>query len=112
VPLDELLGEADVVVVACPLTDETRGLDRRRLGLMKPTAFLVNVARGAIVDQATLIDALRERRWQAPGSTSSIPSLCRSTTRCSRRPTSSARRTRSATPTSCCADASSRPASR
>ena len=68
VPLDELLGEADVVVVACPLTDETRGLlDRRRLGLMKPTAFLVNVARGSIVDQATLIDALREERLAGAG---------------------------------------------
>ena len=48
----------------------------------------------------------------APGSTSSIPSHCRSTTRCSRLPTSSARRTRSATRTSCCAGASSRPAGR
>ena len=40
--------ESDVVVVACPLTEATRGLlDARRLGLMRPTAFLVNVARGA-----------------------------------------------------------------
>jgi D-3-phosphoglycerate dehydrogenase len=63
VPLDTLLAESDVVVVACPLTEETRGLlDARRLALMKPTAFLVNVARGAIVDQRALVDALRERR--------------------------------------------------
>jgi phosphoglycerate dehydrogenase-like enzyme len=68
VPLDELLGQADVVVVACPLTDETRGLlDRRRLGLMKPGAFLVNVARGAIVDQAALVDALRGDRLAGAG---------------------------------------------
>jgi len=68
VELDDLLRAADVVVVACPLTDETRGLlDARRIGLMKPTAFLVNVARGAIVDQAALADALREGRLAGAG---------------------------------------------
>ena len=68
VALDELLAEADVVVVACPLTDATRGLlDARRLGLMKPTAILVNVARGAIVDQAALVDALRSGRLAGAG---------------------------------------------
>jgi phosphoglycerate dehydrogenase-like enzyme len=68
VSLDTLLDEADVVVVACPLTDETRGLlDEGRLGLMKPTAFLVNVARGAIVDQAALVDALRTGRLAGAG---------------------------------------------
>jgi phosphoglycerate dehydrogenase-like enzyme len=68
VPLDTLLREADVVVVACPLTEETRGLlDAPRLGLMKPTAFLVNVSRGAIVDQAALVAALREGRLAGAG---------------------------------------------
>jgi phosphoglycerate dehydrogenase-like enzyme len=68
VPLDTLLREADVVVVACPLTDETRGLiDRRRLGLMKRTAFLVNVARGAIVDQQALVEALQDGRIAGAG---------------------------------------------
>jgi phosphoglycerate dehydrogenase-like enzyme len=68
VPLDELLRESDVVVVACPLSDETRGLlDRRRLALLKPTAFLVNVARGAVVDQAALVEALREGRLAGAG---------------------------------------------
>jgi phosphoglycerate dehydrogenase-like enzyme len=68
VPLDTLLREADFVVVACPLTDETRGLlDRRRLGLMKPAAFLVNVARGAIVDRDALVEALREGRLAGAG---------------------------------------------
>ena len=66
--LDELLAESDVVVVACPLTDETRGLlDARRIGLMKPTAILVNVARGAIVDQAALVDALGNGRLAGAG---------------------------------------------
>jgi phosphoglycerate dehydrogenase-like enzyme len=68
VPLDTLLGEADFVVVACPLTEETRGLlDAQGLGLMKPTAFLVNVARGAIVDQAALVEALRSGRLAGAG---------------------------------------------
>jgi glyoxylate reductase len=58
--LDELLATADVVSVHCPLSDETRHLiDARRLGLMKPTAYLVNTARGPIVDEAALADALR-----------------------------------------------------
>lgn len=57
--LDELLQAADVVVLACPLTEATRGLiDGRRLALMKPTAILVNVARGAVVVQADLVEAL------------------------------------------------------
>lgn len=68
VGLETLLRESDVVVVACPLTDETRGLlDARRLGLMKPTALLVNVSRGAVVDQAALVEALREGRLAGAG---------------------------------------------
>lgn len=63
VDLDTLLAEADFVVVSCPLTDETFHLvDAGRLARMKPTAFLVNIARGPIVDQAALTEALRERR--------------------------------------------------
>jgi phosphoglycerate dehydrogenase-like enzyme len=68
VALERLLAEADVVLVACPLTDETRGLlDARRLSLMKSTAFLVNVARGTIVDQGALVDALRDGRLAGAG---------------------------------------------
>ena len=63
VGLDELLATADVVCLHCPLTEETRHLiDAERLEQMKPTAFLVNTARGPIVDEAALAEALRERR--------------------------------------------------
>jgi D-2-hydroxyacid dehydrogenase (NADP+) len=59
--LDKLLEESDVVVIACPLTNETRGLiSEERLRRMKPDAFLINIARGKIIDQKALIRALRE----------------------------------------------------
>lgn len=68
VDLETLLRESDVVVVACPLKPETYHLlDAGRLALMKPTAVLVNVARGAIVDQEALAGALREGRLAAAG---------------------------------------------
>jgi glyoxylate reductase len=68
VSLDELLAEADVVSVHCALTPETKGLiGARALALMKPSAVLVNTARGAIVDQAALAEALRARRIFAAG---------------------------------------------
>jgi glyoxylate reductase len=60
VPLDDLLADADVVSIHCPLSDETRHLiDAEGLRRMKPTAYLVNTARGPIVDEAALADALR-----------------------------------------------------
>jgi phosphoglycerate dehydrogenase-like enzyme len=60
---DAVLAEADVVVVLLPLTDETRGfLSRERLARMKAGALLVNLARGGIVDEAALVEALREGR--------------------------------------------------
>jgi phosphoglycerate dehydrogenase-like enzyme len=63
VDLDTLLSTSDVVVVLCALTPETRHLlDAERLARMKPTAFLINPARGPIVDQVALTAALRERR--------------------------------------------------
>jgi D-3-phosphoglycerate dehydrogenase len=58
-----LFTESDFLVVVCPLTDETRKLiNAERIALMKPTAFLVNVARGLIVDQQALAAALRDGR--------------------------------------------------
>jgi phosphoglycerate dehydrogenase-like enzyme len=61
--LDEVLPGADVVVLAAASTAETRHLlDADRLALLKPTAVLVNVARGALVDTDALVEALREER--------------------------------------------------
>ena len=58
-PLDELLAWADVVSIHCPLNDRTRGLiGARELERMKPSALLINVARGGIVDEAALAAAL------------------------------------------------------
>lgn len=58
-----LLPEADYVVVAAPLTEETRGMmDAAAFDAMKPSAYLVNIARGAIVDEGALIAALRSAR--------------------------------------------------
>ena len=63
VDLDELLGEADVLSLHCPLTPATTGLiGARELGLMKQDAIIVNTARGALIDIAALADALRRRR--------------------------------------------------
>lgn len=60
VSLDEVFSEADVVSLHCPLTAETANLvDGSRLGSMKPTAYLVNVSRGGLVDTRALTDALR-----------------------------------------------------
>ena len=58
-PLDELLAASDVVSVHCPLNDHTRGLiGEAEFSRMKPTAILINVARGGIVDEAALARAL------------------------------------------------------
>lgn len=66
--LPELLGRADYVALTCPLTPETRGLiDARALAAMKPGAALVNVARGAVVDEPALIAALAAGKLAAAG---------------------------------------------
>ena len=60
--LDAVLVESDYLLVACPLTDETRGLiSRTELGVLPESAVLINVARGEVVDEAALTTALRQR---------------------------------------------------
>ena len=68
VPFDQLLAQSDFVSMHAPLTPETRHLmGAREFGLMKPTAFFVNTARGAVVDEAALARALTERRIAGAG---------------------------------------------
>ncbi len=65
---DELFSRADVVSIHLVLSDRTRGLvTARELGLMKPTAYLINTSRGPIVEEAALVDALRSRRIAGAG---------------------------------------------
>jgi D-3-phosphoglycerate dehydrogenase len=66
--LADALPQADFVVLACALTPETRGLiDAAALARMKRTAFLVNIARGPVVDEAAIAAALREGRLAGAG---------------------------------------------
>ena len=66
--LDTVFRESDFVCVNCPLSDETHHLvNKHRLGLMKPTACLINTARGPIVDQAALTEALQDGRIAGAG---------------------------------------------
>ena len=59
VPLEQLLRESDIVQLHCPLNASTRGMiDSAKLAIMKPTAFLINLARGPVVNAADLADAL------------------------------------------------------
>ena len=66
--LEQLLAEADFVVIVVPLSDATRKLiSARELKLMKPSAFLINIARGPVVDEAALIEALQNGTIRGAG---------------------------------------------
>ncbi len=68
VTLDELLAQADFISLNCPLTPETRHMiGAAQFAKMKPTAILVNTSRGAVVDEAALVEALRTKRIWAAG---------------------------------------------
>jgi lactate dehydrogenase-like 2-hydroxyacid dehydrogenase len=66
--LDAVLREADFVSLHCPATPETRHLmNRERLALMRPDAFLVNTARGDVVDEGALVEALQQKKIAGAG---------------------------------------------
>ena len=66
--LDEVVAQSDFLVLAAPLTEKTRHLvNTERLARMKPEAYLVNVSRGALIDEAALVDTLRNRRIGGAG---------------------------------------------
>jgi len=67
-PLETTLAESDIVSIHVPVTSETRGMfDKRLFSLMKPTAILVNTARGPVVNVEDLAEALREKRIAGAG---------------------------------------------
>ncbi len=66
--IETVFREADIVCINCPLTDETKGIvGEKLLSLMKPDAYLINTARGPIVDQAALTEVLTARRIAGAG---------------------------------------------
>ncbi|MCO5080675.1 MAG: dehydrogenase [Rhizobiaceae bacterium] len=68
VGIEELFSRADVLSVSCPLTKETRHIvNAGRIAMMKPTAYLINTARGPIIDQKALTKALQENRIAGAG---------------------------------------------
>lgn len=68
VPFERLLAESDYLTLHLPVTADSRYLiNRQTLALMKPTAFLINTARGAVVNETDLLDALRHKRLAGAG---------------------------------------------
>lgn len=66
--LPDLMRRSDIVMIACLLTDETRGLiNAENLALMKPTAYFINVARGPIVDQNAIVEVLQQGKIAGAG---------------------------------------------
>jgi phosphoglycerate dehydrogenase-like enzyme len=66
--LDELMAKADIVSIHATLSERSRGLiDRRRIGLLKPSAYVINTSRGAIVDEMALYEALLHKRIAGAG---------------------------------------------
>ncbi|KYH31034.1 hydroxyacid dehydrogenase [Neomoorella mulderi] len=62
-PLKDVVSQADFLSIHCPLTDETRGLiNCELLSRMKPSAFIINTARGGVIEEDALVEALQERR--------------------------------------------------
>jgi phosphoglycerate dehydrogenase-like enzyme len=68
VSIDDLFRHSDVLSINCPLSDATRHIvGAQKLALMKPTSYLINTARGPVVDQKALVDVLREGRIAGAG---------------------------------------------
>ena len=68
VSFDEVLSRSDVISIHCPLTDQTRGLvDREAFSKMKDGVIIINTARGAIIDEEALVDALKSGKVYAAG---------------------------------------------
>jgi glycerate dehydrogenase len=66
ISVEQMLRDADIVTLHCPLTPDTKNLiNEHSLSWMKPTAFLINTARGALIDETALVKALRERKLAA-----------------------------------------------
>jgi phosphoglycerate dehydrogenase-like enzyme len=79
------VGELDHFVLLVPLENDTRNIvNDRVLSAMKPTAFLINLARGGVLDEAALVSALNDKRSQALLWTRMQPSRCRAIVRCGR----------------------------
>lgn len=67
-PMKEMMGQADIVSLHCPVTDKSRGLiNAETISYMKPTAILINAARGPVVDSQALADALNSGKIAAAG---------------------------------------------
>lgn len=67
-PLKEMLEQADIVTLHCPLTEQSRGMiNAETIACMKPTAYLINAARGPVVDSQALADALNSDKIAGAG---------------------------------------------